>query len=170
MKIYRIAQDSSGLCYHGSREVEKTPTVKDFPGVFFASSPEAAKSWGNNVAVYRITTQKLFKPNTIDLAINPTDFSILEKFINKYGYTPSSSNQKWNLMGATTNKINKLTKENYIDVLGQVLLFPTKEWVEYLKGLGYYGFINYEDVFLFNLNQAQYVGQYDFKKNRIINK
>lgn len=171
MKIYRIAQNNSGLYYHGSKEMEKVPSPRDFPGVFFAPDPERASKWGSNVAAYRINAQNFFKPNVTSQRIDQSDFNILERFIENYGYKPSSNlNKTWVDMGATQNKINSLTVENYYDILGQVLLFPTKEWVNYLRELGYAGTINYDDLFLIDLSKAQYVGQYDFKKKMVINK
>ena len=114
MKIYRIAQENFGLYYHGSKELEKTPTPRDFTGVYFSIDPISASKWGKYVAAYKINSRKFFKPNVTSMHINSSDFEILERFIERYGYIPNKSNNRWKDMGAAQDQIKGLTEENYL--------------------------------------------------------
>jgi len=167
MNWYKKAQ-YNGLMFRGTKTPETRPIARDFPGAYFASTPEEAQNWGKYVSAYKIVSNNFFNPNSTDpYHINPSEFQLLNTFIKKYGYRPSASILKWKEMGAG-NTFGTLTEQNYWEVLSNLMLYPTKEWASYLKQLGYDGFINYKDLFLFDLNKAQYVGRYDFKKQKVI--
>jgi hypothetical protein len=52
--------------------------------------------------------------------------------------------------------------------LNSFLLNPTESWVKYLSGLGYFGFIEYDRMFLFDTANVQYIGKYDFQKKVVV--
>jgi hypothetical protein len=157
MKIYRIA--NVGIFYRGSPSPEISPAPRDFPGVFFTSDLNDAQNWGRYISKYSIPTENIYSPNTIN--INIKDYNTLKDFISIYGYRPRNVSKKWSDMGAAKRTITELNESNFWDVMGQVLLFPTKEWVDYLKGLGYNGFSNDKYLFLFDANNAKYIKQED---------
>ena len=166
MKIYRIAQAPDDIYYRGSPSPETKPIARDFPGVYFTNEAHRAMYWGKNVSVYRIPPKNFYKaPETL----NRTTIKLLDEFMDKYGFGPRDIPQQWKEWGAETNGISELKNDiDYENLLGQLMLFPNKDWGDYLKRYGYHGFFNNDDLFLFDPNDAQYLGQYDFMKNKII--
>lgn len=164
MNWYRIAQ-SNDIYYRGSPSLETKPTIRDFPGVYFVKEAHLATMWGNNVAAYKIPPKNFCK---FKVPLNRFTMKFLDGFMDKYGFGPRNIPQQWKSMGAKTEGIAKLDSEDdYEMLLAQLLLFPNQDWVNYLKRYGYHGFFNEYDLFLFDPNEAQYLGQYDFEKNII---
>jgi len=161
MNWYKKAQEN--LVFRGTKTPETNPTTRDFPGIYFSFNPISAKKWGPHVSSYKIKNSNFFNPNVY--SINNRDYNLVETFIYQYGYSPNVSSKQWKDMGAAQEKITNLTPDSYWNTLSQLMLFPTTNWVLYLKQLGYNGFINDTDLFIFDPKDVEYIGVYKPKGN-----
>jgi hypothetical protein len=143
MNWYKKAQYSS-LMYRGSEGAEDILIDEDFPGVFFSSDPFIAREDGPNIYVYRIKPGRYFSPDL--LSPSKEECRLVMNFAKKQAI-----------------KFNIGCKH----LLNFFLQNPTENWVEYLSRLGYLGYIEYDRLFLFNPNNAQYVGRYNFEKEGV---
>jgi hypothetical protein len=157
MKVFKIAK--SNIFYRGSPSPETSVQPRDFPGVFFTDNPDAARTWGQYVVSYGVKTGRIYIPSVNGPNISNKDYKIISDFIMEYGFKPRGIKQEWQDMGAQNRDITTMDGiDDLWNVMSQVLLFPTNEWVTYLRKLGYDGYKNGNDLFLFDPSNAEYIG------------
>jgi len=159
---YKISQSGTVL-YRGTPKLETKLRARDFRGVYFSLQP--MKGYGPFIGQYKLLTNKMFSPTPIGYDYrNPKTDYLVEEFYEKYGYTVDKKQEKWQDMGSPRTSIPaKDSKVDYVSKLSYLLLFPTQEWVNFLKSKGYDGFIVKEEghVFVFDPKNVQYIGQYN---------
>lgn len=142
MKIYKTAQSSS-IVYYGHNDPNDHATQEE--GVFLTPDPNMAKQHGEYVDAIQIKPGKYYYPDTFG-HIRQNDINLIKEFIRE-----------------TIREKNV----NYRVILRQMLFHPTSEWLMFLRRKGYNGFINGNYVFVADIKDTRYLGEYDFDQRSI---
>ena len=106
--------------YRGTPEPESTPRPRDFAAVFFSTSPEAARQYGEHIAEYEIPMDWL---HVLDID-SPEAASLSKEFLK--GWTDKAG---WD--GDNPDDLE--------DFMMNYWMYPEKGWVRFLTNKGFVG-------------------------------
>lgn len=114
-----------------------TPDIAVPSNVLLTPSPYLAKNEGEHVAAFALKGGEFFSPDMMDKNLCKALKSMFGKGIDCYR------------------------------VLFELINNPTKQWNDFLSGMGYSGFIADDYLYLFDKRLLKFLGFYDFERRTL---